>query len=220
MENWEKYKNESTETLIKIIQRKSEQGCEEIARAAFCTLCFRFQTEVISNIRAVVPRWGYDFEIADEIAYNAFDRFWKYPKFKLEKCKTQNIDKCFIFYLHTICRRLLINHKKNVELISAFNGNEEIVFDFPKFEKSAGDEKKLELIEISKKIDTALNKLGKKHKAIYLTYKAYEKNGKKLPRTLLKKLRIELGLTQNTIRFYKKEANEITQQILSEHAKR
>ena len=51
--------------------------------------------------------------------------------------------------------------------------------------------------------------LDEKHRIIYLTYKAYQTRGKKLPRTLLDKLRKRLGVTQTTIRVYKKEACEL-----------
>lgn len=50
--------------------------------------------------------------------------------------------------------------------------------------------------------------LDEKHKIIYLTYKAYQTRGKKLPRTLLEKLRKRLGVSHETIRVYKKEACE------------
>lgn len=217
-ETWETFKEFSTSSLIELIQRGIESGDMETAEPAFRCLCFRFQHEIVSNIRVVVKKWGYDVDVADEIAYNAFDRFWKYPKFDPKKCNTGDIDKCYVFYMHKICRRLLINHKNNVDAIST-GDEEEIVFDFPVLPSSNGNEKKIELMELSRKIEKALDKLGPKHKAIFLTYKAYERSGKKLPRTLLKKLRTELELSQNTIRFYKKEAVETAQKILKEYGK-
>jgi hypothetical protein len=72
-----------------------------------------------------------------------------------------------------------------------------------------GKERKAILKERFELIQKALNRFTPKHKMIYLTYKQYEtevKDGHKLPRKLLKKLREELDLTQNTIRVYKKEA--------------
>jgi len=216
--NWEALTEFSTNTLIELIRKRIEPGEVELAELAFRCICFRFQNEVISNIRVVVRKWGYDLDVADEIAYTAFDRFWKYPKFDPEKCNTGDIDKCFVFYIHKICRRLLINHKDNVNAISGA-GEEEIIFDFPVLPNGTGNDKKTELMEVSRKIEKALDKLGPKHKAIFLTYKAYERSGKKLPRTLLEKLRIEFKLSQNTIRFYKKEANEVAQKILNEYGK-
>lgn len=64
-------------------------------------------------------------------------------------------------------------------------------------------EKKLMLIQA---MNEKISSLDEKHRIIYLTYKAYETHGKKLPRRLLEKLRVRLGVTQVTIRVYKREA--------------
>ncbi|MCR6641737.1 MAG: hypothetical protein NVV82_22775 [Sporocytophaga sp.] len=48
--------------------------------------------------------------------------------------------------------------------------------------------------------------LPKSHKAVYLTYTAYEKEGINLPKKLQEELRAYCGgVKQNTIRSYKKE---------------
>lgn len=64
---------------------------------------------------------------------------------------------------------------------------------------------KMQLIEIMEK---KLSLLDEKHRIIYLTYKAYQRSGKKLPRKLLEMLRKRLGLSQSAIRVYKKQACE------------
>lgn len=56
------------------------------------------------------------------------------------------------------------------------------------------------------KIRQSQARLSPKHKIVYLTYKTHEKDGYKLPRELLKSLRDDLDLTQNSIRIYKNEA--------------
>ena len=86
--------------------------------------------------------------------------------------------------------------------------------EFPNIENmEVGKERKAILQERFEHIQKALDRLTPKHKIIYLTYKQYEsetKDGYKLPRELLKKLRTELDLTQNTVRVYKNEAfNEV-----------
>ena len=57
-------------------------------------------------------------------------------------------------------------------------------------------------------LEKKLSVLDEKHRIIYLTYKAYQKSGKKLPRKLLEKLRKRLNLSQITVRVYKKQACE------------
>ncbi len=65
--------------------------------------------------------------------------------------------------------------------------------------------------EIVKK---ALERLGEKHKIIYLTYQAHENHNHKLPRHLLQSLRDELDLAQATLRFYKNEAQNTIKEML------
>ena len=57
-------------------------------------------------------------------------------------------------------------------------------------------------------LEKKISILDEKHRIIYLTYKAYQTSGKKLPRKLLEILRKRLGVTQTTIRVYKREAFE------------
>ena len=54
-------------------------------------------------------------------------------------------------------------------------------------------------------IRKAIGTLSEKHKVIFLTYKAYEHDGNKLPRELLAKIRKELDISQTTVRTYKFE---------------
>jgi hypothetical protein len=63
------------------------------------------------------------------------------------------------------------------------------------------------------KIEKTLRKLSDKHLIIYLTYLAYEKDGFKLPRKLLAQLRDDTGLSQSSIRVYKKEATEAVSKL-------
>lgn len=58
-------------------------------------------------------------------------------------------------------------------------------------------------------LSNKISKLDEKHRIIYLTYKAYYVSKKKLPRSVLTKLRKRLGLTQTTVRVYKREACEL-----------
>ncbi|WP_010227373.1 hypothetical protein [Gillisia marina] len=72
--------------------------------------------------------------------------------------------------------------------------------------------------ELKTKLDTVertLEGLSTKHQIIYLTYRAYERDNKKLPRTLLEKLRNSLDLTQKSINTYKNQAEKHIQTYLN-----
>lgn len=214
--SWKEYESKSTQELINEIRNKSEPENEEISEDAFRAFTFRLSPDVLHKSRIVARNWGYDEGVGDEIAEYAFDRFWKYPKgFTIEKCKDGNVDRCILFYLFQIAQNRLIDYGNETGTDSnPYTGDEELVLDYPDLEKLGLSEASLkELHETYGKIKSALDSLSIKHRIIYLTYHAYEQKGFKMPRQLLKKLRDELTLNQNSIRVYKKEANEAVAKV-------
>lgn len=207
--------NEPTENLLNYIQWKEETGYAEIAEEAFRVFTFRYQLDLQKKLIPICTNWGYDKQVATEIAYETFARVWKYPNFDVSKSNQKDYDKAITFYLYGIAKRVLADYRKNQnEEPNPFKGDEEIIRGFPDVEKIVGNpERKAILKERFEHLQKALNRLTPKHKIIYLTYKQYEsetKEGFTLPRRLLKDLRTELDLTQNSIRVYKKEAiNEV-----------
>lgn len=212
---WEELKSETTESLIEYIQWKNDPAYKKMAEDAFRAFTYRFQLGLQKKLVPICLNWGYDKQIATEIAYNTFDRIWKYPKYDKSKSKQTNYDTGVMFYLFGIAKRLLADYRKNkLDNESPFTGDEEIIREFPEIDKmSISIERKSILKERYEYIKRALDRLSPKHKIIYLTYKQFEsqiKDGYKLPRKLLTKLRDELDLTQNTVRSYKNEAfNEV-----------
>lgn len=211
--------SESTENLLEYIKWKDEPEFTEIAKEAFRVFTFRFQLDLLKKLIPICENWGYDKQVASEIAYGTFDRILKYPKFDISKAKQKDYDTAVIFYLYRIASRLLAGYKKSLENEgNPFTGEEEIVREFPNFDQhEIGKERKAMIREKYELIQNALNRLTPKHKIIYLTYKFFEsetKNGFKLPRKLLEDLRTELDLTQSSIRVYKKEAFDEVEKYL------
>ena len=211
MDNSQDLNNEATESLLEYIQWKDEPDYAEIAKEAFRVFTFRYQLELLKKLIPICKNWGYDKQVATEIAYEAFNRIWKYPKFDLTKSKQKDYHKAITFYLFGIAKRLLADYKKNeTEEPNPFSGEEDLIRDFPDIEiLEIGKERKAQLQKLYELLNEALSKLSPKHKIIYLTYKQYESitsDGYNLPRHLTKKLQDELDLTQNSIRDYKKEA--------------
>jgi DNA-directed RNA polymerase specialized sigma24 family protein len=203
--------SEPTENLMDYIQWRDDPGYMEIAKQAFHVFTFRFQLDLLKKLVPVCKGWGYDEQVATEIAYGTFARIWKYPKFNKTKARQTDYDKAITFYLYGIAENLLADYKKhNGGEANPFTGEEEIIREFPNIENmQMGKERKAILIERQEYIKKLLDRLSPKHRIIYLTYKHYEHiihDGYKLPRKLLQNLRTELDLTQNSIRVYKKEA--------------
>ncbi|WP_339812651.1 hypothetical protein [uncultured Imperialibacter sp.] len=203
--------SEPTEHLLNYIQWREESDYAEIAKEAFKVFTFRYQLDLQKKLIPICTNWGYDKQVATEIAYGTFTRIWKYPKFDLSKSNQKDYHKAITFYLYGIAKRLLADYRKGEnEEPNPFRGDEEIIREFPDLDKTGiGTEKKGILKQRFEHIQNALSRLTPKHKIIYLTYKQYEtetSDGFTLPRRLLKDLRTELDLTQNSIRVYKKEA--------------
>lgn len=204
---------EPTENLLEYIQWKDEPDYAETARQAFRIFTFRYQLDLHKKLIRICTNWGYDKQVASEIAYGAFEKIWKYPTFDISKANQKDYDKAVLNYLYRISSHLLADYKRSQnEDPNPFKGDEEIIRDFPDVENMLiGKERKAILQKASECIQNALNRLTPKHKIIYLTYKQYEAEtnaGFTLPRRLLKDLRTVLDLTQNSIRVYKKEAND------------
>lgn len=215
--SWKEYEHEPTGNLIEFIQWKDQADYKENAEDAFRALCFRFREDVIKKCRVICKKWGYDNQICDLIAERTFNRFWKYPKtFTPSKCKKE-IDDCVKFYLYGIAQTQLADYKKEEsgENHSPYSGEEEIVRDFPNLDSlNASGERLKEIRKKQELIEKALERLTPKHKIVYLTYKAHEITGRKMPRPLLKSLRNELELAQASLQVYKKEANDTINEYL------
>lgn len=214
--------NEPTDNLLEFIQWKDDPDYTETAKEAFRVFTYRYQLDLHKKLIPICTNWGYDKQVASEIAYGIFEKVWKYTKFDFSKAKQKDYHTAIIFYLYGIAKRLLADYKKNQdEEPNPFKGDEEIIREFPDVENmSIGAERKAVLKERFEHIQKALDRLTPKHKIIYLTYKQYEaetKEGYKLPRRLLKNMRTELDLRQNSIRVYKDEANKEVETYLKNY---
>ena len=218
---WEDLQSERTIDLIEYIRYKEQSDYLELAESAFIAFTFRFRREVIDKCRKIGAKWGYDTEISDMIADRTFDRFWRYPNgFDEANCGKMEVDNCIRFYLFRIARNCFVDYGKEVlgSFASPYDGTEDVIVEFPDVDQlDISEDRRDDLEKIHDLIERALRTLSPKHKIIYLTYKAYEKEGYRLPRPLLQKLREELALTQNSIRVYKNEAFQTIDQYLKKY---
>lgn len=205
-----KYKDVCSSQLLQHIALKDEFPVE--AKQAFTEFCYRFEKEVIRRSEIYSSKFNYTEVVALEIAQCTFARVWKYPTFDINKAKGNDVDKAVLLWLNRILYTQLIKYGK--EQFCAEPSEEEdlsIITDVDRLIdlKSSSDDP--HQVRMFRQRLEVLNKafigLSEKHKIIYLTYKAYEIQGKNIPRTITKKLQDTLELTQASIRVYKKEAN-------------
>lgn len=220
--DWEIFKDETTAELIAGMSIKPGED-PAIADAIFWAFFIRFREGVQIKCRIVADVMGYDTAIADDVAYEAFRKFRACTSFKPENCKGRPIDDCVQIYIGQIASRLLSDHQRNLARPKIEIPEGEIFWDLPDVELlDVEPERKAQLLQQYAKIKLVLDKLPESHKVIYLTYMYYEKflkEGERLPRTVLKRLREEFNLTQTSIRVYKNEAFKQVETYLSIYGK-
>lgn len=196
--------------LLEYVSFKEE--FPDVAEKAFMQFCFRFEKDAIKKAEIFCTKFKYNEVIALQIAQCAFARIWKYPTFDPKKAKSKDEYKAILLWISPIIYTQLLKfqHKDTCEETNEDEdlctiGDIETLIDVVIDETDVEAKRKLKIqFEV---IESAMEGLCHKRRIIYLTYKAYEQKGKKLPRTLLKKLRDQLDLTQTSVRVYKREAN-------------
>lgn len=195
--------------LLEYISFRNEFLVE--AQNAFVQFCFRFEKELKRKSEIYCNKYGYSEVIALEIAHCTFARVWKYPTFKKEKAKSKDMDKAILLWMYPILYTQIIKYgKENTcaepseeEDLSIVNNAEELAdkMNLPDLES------KREIVAKLKTIERALTQLTEKHRIIYFTYRAYQKEGKKVPRTITALLREKLSLTQKSVNTYYGDAD-------------
>lgn len=195
--------------LIRIIANRNID--EEAARKAFDLFVSYFEIKIKKRVEILALKYGYNENVAFEAIRCAFNKVWLYPTFDMGKSSCTNEENAIIIWLVKIAFSQMCQFTRTGECariseeedLSVIENTEDFVDSF----QVAGLDplEKMQLIEIMEK---KLSLLDEKHRIIYLTYKAYQRSGKKLPRKLLEKLRKRLGLSQSAIRVYKKQACE------------
>lgn len=195
--------------LIRIIANRNID--EEAARKAFYLFASYFEIKIKKRVEILALKYGYNENVAFEAIRCAFNKVWLYPTFDMGKSSCTNEENAIIIWLVKIAFSQMCQFTRTgkcariseEEDLSVIENTEDFVDSF----QVAGLDplEKMQLIEIMEK---KLSLLDEKHRIIYLTYKAYQRSGKKLPRKLLEMLRKRLGLSQSAIRVYKKQACE------------
>lgn len=200
----------STTDLIDYIKMKDD--FPEEAKSALSILNMRFGESLIKKAEVICSNWGYNEVIALDIVNCTFNRLWRYPSFKKEKTRDDNIDKAFKNWLFRIASNELAKFHNQQRCDDRLDSEElEIINNIDELIDTVDTplEKRKELRKQFEILNKALSGLSEKHKIIYLTYKAYENNGKRtIPHAVTKKLREKLNIVQSTVKVYKNEAYE------------
>ncbi len=195
--------------LLRIIANKDDDL--QAAKDAFNLFVSYFESKIKTAVEINANKYGYDENVAFEAIICTFNKVWLYTTFDMKKSRCKDEEKAIIIWLINIAVSQMHQYTKKGECAQIKEEEDlsviEDSYTFIDAYKIADldPEQKMELVLV---LDQKISILDEKHRIIYLTYKAYQTRGKKLPRNLLEKLRKRLGVTQITIRVYKKEACE------------
>lgn len=193
--------------LLQLIANKDKD--REAAENAMSLFVGYFETRIMTWCYIHAQKFGYDENVAFEAIQCAFNKVWLYPTFDMGKSRSKDEERAIILWLQAIAASQMhqfskkgvcaqINTDEDLSIIDSV----EAFIDTFKITDLDAETKMQYVMAMEKK----LSPLDDKHKIIYMTYKAYYTRGKKLPRTVLEKLRKRFGLTQTTIRVYKRDA--------------
>jgi DNA-directed RNA polymerase specialized sigma24 family protein len=210
--DWELFKDETTADLIAGMAITNRPEETEISDAIFWAFILRFRERVQKKCRIVALKMGYNDAIADDIATESFRKFRSCTTFKAENCKNWTYDDCVEIYIEKIATRLLCDYRRNELHPKIEIPENEIFWELPDLDAlDIAPERKALLQKQHDLINKVLESLPLSHKVIYLTYKFYEgylEDNQYIPRSVSKRLQDEFGISQNSIRVYKKAAFE------------
>lgn len=195
--------------LLRMIASKDEDM--ETAEKALHLFVGTFEGKIKKNVEILAFKNGFDENVAFEAIQCAFNKVWLYPTFDMRKSHFKDETKAIVAWLIKIALSQMYQYTnkgecariKPEEDLSVIETGVGFVESFHISDLTT--EKKMQYALM---LEKKLSVLDEKHRIIYLTYKAYQTSGKKLPRKLLATLRKRLGVSQPTIRVYKKEACE------------
>ena len=194
--------------LLKAIAQKNEDL--NAAQDAFTLFTGYFENKIMLSVEKIAKHLGYNENIAFEAIQCAFAKVWYYPSFNMNKARFKDPERAIIAWLTQIAVSQMHQYTKKGECKQIKDEEDLSVIEKPEelislgFANISEEQKMMLILALNRKLSV----LDEKHRIIYLTYKAYQTQGKRLPRTVLEKLRKRLGLVQATIRVYKKEACE------------
>lgn len=195
--------------LLQTIAKKDSDI--EAAKKAFTLFVGYFESKIKPFVEIHASKIGFDNNVAFEAIQCAFNKVWLYPSFDMTKSRCKDKERAILIWLENIAASQMYQYSKKGECAQIKEEEDlsivETSDDFISLHVRdlSSDEKIALVLAFNKRLSV----LDDKHRIIYLTYKAYQTRGKKLPRTLLYKMRKRLGVTQVTIRVYKREACEL-----------
>ncbi len=226
MLNWDRHEEIPTQDLVELISWRDPDDPESdiVAEKAGVIFFDRFKHKVANKCEILCNRWNQPLQTAEMLLDETFGKFFEGNNFDISKANTSDYDKAIEIYLYRTAFNSLIDHYRRSisKYASRYTGEEQVIRDFHelsivsgKFETTKKLQEKLWLLE------RALENFDWKHRLIYLSYmNAGVAEEEYPPRHLTKKIREITGLTQKSVRVYKKKVTDQVKIIMDIYAKK
>ena len=190
------------EQLIRAIAYHKDRDKEK-AKEAFDLFCGYYEKEATKIAIVLCRNWHRSDDYAYAIVQCAFDKVWRYPTFDKSKTNYKDTDKAILQWLNKIIVRELslfagkgdCSHTDPEDLPLITNPAEFIQENFD--DEYISDE---DFERMRTQLEKILKGLSEQEITVFLTYKLYESPGRRVPRTVLKKLRARYNITQDGIK--------------------
>ncbi len=195
----------STEELIETVLDK--QLDDERRYVALSHLILEYREELLKICEFICKSHGHDFTTAEDLTNEVFEKFFeKAEKFDVKRDSKLTVEELFMLYLNKMARNALVDRHRawKRKEASPYDGTETIQRHLPKMSAEQIEDAPYQV----RILYDVVQSFSKSHQAIFLTYRLYKKEGFTLPRKLLKSLREECCLKQNTVNRYLKEVND------------
>lgn len=190
------------EQLIKTIALKKHTNRAD-ARNAFEEFCSYYEERAVQMALVHCCKWRRPESVAYQIVQCAFEKIWLYPSFDKSKSRCKDTDRAILNWIFWIMVHELTllsqsggcSHPEAEDLPLITNPLEFIGEAFK--DEYLSDE---EISRMRQELERIVEGLSEQEMTIYLTYKVYDRPGKKVPRNVLNKLRARYNITQDGIR--------------------
>lgn len=190
------------EQLIMAIAKNKETNREE-ARKAFELFCGSYEKEVTKMAVAICRSWKRSDDYAYAIVQCAFEKVWLYPTFVKDKKRFEDTDKAILQWLNRILLREMSLFSQKGNCSHPEPEDLPIITSTDAFIESYSEDEYLspeQFEAVKTRLDEFFAGLSEQEVTIFLTYKLYLKVNDRVPRSVLKKLRVRYNITQDAIK--------------------
>lgn len=197
-------------SAVELLSQMAQVEDMESARKAFSLFCAKYSSSLLKYAGACCEKWNMSCADGEQAVDMTFERVLRHPTFDPQKSNTKDIDRGVELWLKRILHNILFDLKNNrLSNLTVKDKSCKVIKNTDEYyeEKKCGEDGTDERLKKAvKALDDRMQGLSENMRIILLTYLAYEEKGQYMPRYLTSQLQEVTGLSQATIKVYKRRA--------------